>query len=124
MLPAGALLLSTGRREAAVGLGFGALIATLNAAMLAGRISRAAAVNRAQAQQVMQQGMGVRFALILLATVVTVKMAPSAIPAFLLGLAITMALMVAVAARALLGSVEVREPHAARALGLKRSLYL
>ncbi|HEV7213897.1 MAG TPA: ATP synthase subunit I, partial [Chloroflexota bacterium] len=84
VLPAGALLLSAGRREFAVGLGFGALIGTLNAIMLARRINRSVTVGGAGAQRVMQQGMGIRFALILLATVVIVKAAPTAIPMFLL----------------------------------------
>jgi hypothetical protein len=102
MLPAGALLLSTGRKDIAMGLGFGAAIGTLNAAMLARRINRAVTAGVAGAQRVMQQGMGVRFALILLATVVIVKTTPAGIVPFLIGLLVAMALMIAVAARALL----------------------
>jgi hypothetical protein len=104
MLPTGALLLSAGRQAQVVGLCFGALVATLNAGMLVWRIERSTQSPVAQARRVMQQGMGVRFALILMASVVVVKSAPTAIPAFLVGLVVTMALVVAVAARALLRS--------------------
>lgn len=104
MLPTGALLLSAGRQVWVVGLCFGALVATVNASMLVWRIERSARSPVAQARGVMQQGMGVRFALILLASVVVVKGAPAAIPAFLVGLVVTMALVVAVATRALLKS--------------------
>jgi len=104
MLPSGALLLSAGRREAAVGLCFGALIGTLNVSILARRINRSANERVTQAQRVMQQGMGIRFSLILLASVVVIKTTPAAIPAFMLGLVFTMALAIAVAARAMLAS--------------------
>lgn len=103
MLPAGALLLSAGRRDAAIGLVFGALIGVLNTSMLVRRINRAVMGPMGQAQRVMQQGMSIRFALILLASVVMVKTTPSGILTFVLGLLVVMALMVAVAARALSG---------------------
>lgn len=104
MLPAGALLLSAGYQRWAVGLCFGSLVAALNAGMLAWRITRMAASPAEQALRVMQQGMGIRFSLILLASVVVVKVDPAAVPAFLLGLGVTMALATAVAARRLLSS--------------------
>jgi hypothetical protein len=108
MLPAGALLLSAGRREAAIGLCFGALIGTLNASMLARRINRAVTEQAPQAQRVMQQGMGIRFSLILLASVVVVKAIPDGILTFVLGLLVAMALMIAVAARALVAAAGSR----------------
>ena len=101
VLPAGAVLLSAGRRDEALGLCFGALIGALNARMLARRVNRSVREGVAQAQRVMQQGMGIRFALILLASVVIVKTTPAGIPTFVLGLVVTMALTAAVGARAL-----------------------
>lgn len=104
MLPAGAVLVYAGRRDAALGLCFGALIAALNASMLARRINKSATQRVTQAQRVMQQGMGIRFSMILLASVVVIKTTPAAIPTFVLGLVVTMALAIAVAARALLAT--------------------
>jgi hypothetical protein len=121
VLPAGALLLSAGRRDAAIGLCFGALIGMLNTGMLARRINRSVTERVAQAQRVMQQGMGIRFALILLATVVIVKTTPAGIPTYVFGLVVTMALAAAVGARALLGGTgpRLREIEPGRDCGLR-----
>ncbi|HEY8745907.1 MAG TPA: ATP synthase subunit I [Chloroflexota bacterium] len=116
MLPAGAALLAAGRRDAALGLCFGALIGTLNVSILARRINRSTTEQVTQAQRVMQQGMGIRFALILLASVVVIKTTPAAVPAFLLGLVFTIALAIAVAARALLDATGPRSGPALPAL--------
>ena len=125
VLPSGALLLSAGRREAAIGLCFGALIGTLNTSILARRINRSVTERVSQAQRVMQQGMGIRFSLILLAAVVIVKTTPVAVPTFVLGLVMTMALAVAVAARSLLGTTgPQRTPRSRLAPNLKRRLPL
>jgi hypothetical protein len=104
VLPAAALLLAAGRRSWALGLCVGALVAMLNATMLTRRMERAANAPPWQAPRIMAQGLGLRFAMVLLATVVVVKVDPDSIPGFLVGLLVTMALGIAIAARALLAA--------------------
>ena len=105
ILPLGAVLLYDGRRDWALGLCFGTVVSLVNAGMLVWRIQRAADLPVTVARRVMGQGMGVRFALVMLAAVVTIAIDPRSIPGFVLGLLFGLALLMAAAVRALFAAV-------------------
>ena len=112
MLPAGGLLLAAGRRGWAIGLLCGVLVSACNAGMLVWRMERAAE-RPERARRIMQQGMSLRFALVLLATVVALHLDPGSVPGLVLGLLCMLGLEVAVAARALLLAAAEPAPLAA-----------